>query len=63
MNFKKLCTKRHTIEVAEGETQFSLEKLLAVQTLATEGYCFDWSKFPVMTAGGTLLVRLSISTA
>jgi hypothetical protein len=63
MNFRKLCTKRHTVEVAEGETQFSLEKLLAVQTLATEGYCFDLSKFPVMTAGGTLLVRLSISTA
>lgn len=61
MNYKKLCTKRHTIELPAGSTQFSCEKLLSVQTFSTEGYCFDRAAFPVLQQGHCVLVRFSVT--
>lgn len=59
LNYMKNINKTHT---AEADTTFVLERMLTLNTLSNEGYCFNRKAYPALEAGTDLLIRLSIST-
>ena len=59
LNYSKNINKTHS--VTSPEKQFFLERIITLNTLTTEGYCFNKSRFPVLETGNDLLVRLNIS--
>jgi len=58
LNYLKNTNKTHSVD--SGRT-FHLERILTLNTLSTEGYCFSKRHFPEMVAGSDLLIRINIS--
>lgn len=59
LNYSKNINKTHS--ATNPEKQFFLERIITLNTLTTEGYCFNKSQFPILATGNDLLVRLNIS--